>query len=276
VEKPLTTNTEQAQILTALARHKSLKLFVGHVFLFNPAVQYIKKTLEAKVLGQLYYAYFRRTNLGPVRADVNALWDLAPHDVAILHYVMGENPDWITANGSSFINTPVHDVVFTHLRYKNGFAANLHVSWLDPRKVREVVIVGSEKMLVFDDTDLENPIKIYHKGIDSTYTELKVTDTIFQFRKSIFQGELSTPVIPAGEPLKAECQCFIDWVLRDIPHSNSDALSLSVVRTLELASESLVNLGKPMPFSSKDLSRDSEGMRPFAETPAQPVEVHLQ
>jgi len=245
VEKPIATSPQEALHLHLLAEQRGLKLMVGHIFLFNPAVQFIKGVLDNNGLGQIYYLYSQRTNLGPIRADVNALWDLAPHDIAVLIYLLGNLPLDVSARGSSFINPPVADIVFANLRFPNQIFANLHLSWLDPKKDRELVIVGSEKMLVFNDLDTEQPVRIFDKTVGPALSEGRVADTLVLFRKSILEGNCFIPKIDPGEPLSLECRAFIDLVLHNKPQPSTSWLGYQVVQVLDRISTSMAREGAP-------------------------------
>ncbi len=255
VEKPLTTTTRDAEALVTLAKALGKKLMVGHVFLFNPAIRQIKRIIDDGELGEVLYLYFTRTNLGPIRGDVNALWDLAPHDISILLYLLGSLPESVSARGASFINPPSEDVVFANLRFPKGIFANLHVSWLDPKKVRQIVIVGSQKMLVFDDMQSSEPVRVWDKNVGNSLSQVAVADTFHSFRKSIIEGNCTIPVIPPGEPLKEECAAFVDCVLDGKPNPSTPELSTHVVSVLEKISISMLNEGKAITkISETDLS----------------------
>jgi predicted dehydrogenase len=239
VEKPLTTSYTESMVLVELAERKSLKLMVGHVFLFNPAIRHLKLMMEKKELGEILYLYSTRTNLGPIRADVNALWDLGSHDISLFLYLLEALPVGVRCTGSAFINRPIEDVVFGTLHFSNGTLANLHASWLDPRKVRELVVVGTEKMVVFDDMSPEENLKIYERTVGDILSKNTINDTIHHFRKSIIEGRVTIPALPAAEPLKIECQAFIDWILRDTPQPSHGAFAADVVYILERMAWSL-------------------------------------
>ncbi len=267
VEKPLTTNSEEAEELVELAEELGLHLMVGHVFLFNPAFQYLREAIRTGELGKICYCYFVRTNLGPIRGDTNAWWDLAPHDVSMLLSLMGEMPVNATGRGSSFINPPQEDVVFANFRFRNGAFANMHLSWLDPKKVRQVVVVGTQKMYVFDDMNLEKPISIFNKGVSPDVSSLHVNDTIQLFRKSIYEGECTTPTIPHGEPLRTECNAFVAQIVTGVEQLSSGRFSLGVVKILETVERSLRHDGRVeligevsprTPISSRNLGREPE------------------
>src|SRR5581483_2288462 len=165
VEKPITAEGGQGEELVALAQKAQRVLMVGHVFLFNPAVQRVRKYLETGDLGRLHYISMVRTKLGPIRMDVNAAWDLASHDMYIANYWLGDTPKAVSATGSSWINEGVEDAVFATLRYSNSVLVNLHASWLNPRKARDITVVGDKRMLTFDDMNTLEPIRVYDKQV---------------------------------------------------------------------------------------------------------------
>ncbi len=246
VEKPLATAPPMAWELVKLAECRGLKLMVGHVFLFHPAIRFVKDLLERKALGEIHYLYAIRTNLGPIRNDVNALWDLAPHDLAMILYLVSQRPASVVGTGSSFINPPVEDVVFASLRYPGGVLANLHVSWLDPKKVRQLVIVGSEKMLIFDDMSPEHPVRIFDKNVGPDLSAALINDTLHHFRKSIVEGKVDTPEIGFSEPLKNECDAFVQWILDNRTPVSTGAFGADVVTLLQGIDKSISLGGQPV------------------------------
>jgi predicted dehydrogenase len=250
LEKPMATTSSECLTLIEIAREKNLKIFVGHVFLYNPAVQYIKKLIEKGELGQIVYIYAKRVNLGPVRRDVNALWDLAPHDIAIFNYWLGCEPLSCSAKGIVYINPPLHDVVFSSMRYPNNVFVNLHVSWIDPRKSREVVVVGTKKMVIFDDMNPVGPVQIYDKAVTRETSVKTVADTIHAFKVVLQEGDLVIPKVPAQEPLRNECQKFVECLNQDTQPLSDGENGLSVVRVLESLSWSLENGGSEKTISS--------------------------
>lgn len=212
VEKPLATSTEQADELVNLAASAGKTLMVGHTFLYNAAVRYAKKLLADESLGQLYYIYSQRLNLGQVRSDVNAWWNLAPHDVSILMYLMnGELPLSVSAVGVSYIQPGIEDVVFATLKWASGVTGHIHVSWLDPGKIRKMTLVGSRKMVVYDDVS-DDKIKIYDKGVDRVP---KIGERMDYDQSGDYQlihrtGDILLPKISFQEPLKTEAAHFLD------------------------------------------------------------------
>ena len=238
VEKPLATSVKEVNELEKIAQEKSLIIMSGHTFLYNDAVRYIKKLIDDGSLGEVRYMYSQRLNLGRIRSDIDALWNFAPHDISIIQYLLGDPvPQSVLSHGMDFIQSGVDDVVFLNIRYPHTLA-NIHVSWLDPLKVRKLVVVGSAKMVVYDDV-AEDKIAIYDKGIDK-FSQLgenmdfdaPARDT-FRYRS----GDILIPKIDYTEPLRREAQHFIDCIeagdepLTGIQHSRE------VIRILEMASK---------------------------------------
>ena len=254
IEKPLARTTAECQALIDLAERYQRVLMVGHVFEFNAAVQRIKQYIDEGELGKLFYVYSQRVNLGRIQHDVNALWSFAPHDVSIMNYWFGQEPLRVSARGFSYLNSGIEDVVFVTLEYPNGVGAHLHLGWLDPRKMRLMTLVGSKKMLVYDDVSLDAKIQIYDKGISNLDDFLKTPETFAEFQFQLRMGDLVIPTIHFGEPLHSECQHFIDC----IQHSRqprTDALNgLKVVRVLEAAERSISQDGKPVELAQTELS----------------------
>ncbi len=238
VEKPITTRAAEAEELGALADKKRKTLMVGHVFLFNPAVQRVKQYLEKGELGKVHYVSMVRTNLGPIRGDVNAAWDLASHDISIADHWLGAGAEAVSAVGGVYINPGVQDVVFATLRYPGGALVNLHCSWLNPRKNRDVTVVGDRRMLTFDDMNLLEPLRVYDKGVGEQVSK-SVVDTFAGFRASVREGDITIPKVPMGEPLKAECDAFLDAVTKGVAPLTGAKMAASVVRTLEAMEKSL-------------------------------------
>jgi predicted dehydrogenase len=241
VEKPITNSLEEAASLCRLAQSTGRVLMVGHVFLFNPAIQAAKVYIDRRDLGQVKYLSMTRTNLGPVRVDVNAAWDLASHDIAIANYWLEETPISVSASGGSWLNPGVHDVVFATLRYPGEVMVNIDASWLHPRKKRLISVVGAERMLTVDDMDLNEPLRLYDKGIVGANDEM--TDTFAGFRSQIREGEVLIPHVTTGEPLRAECDAFLNR-LRGEEGSVSDGWAgADVVAVLEAIDRSIARRG---------------------------------
>ncbi|MGQ9626219.1 MAG: Gfo/Idh/MocA family protein [Anaerolineae bacterium] len=234
VEKPLAMNAAQAEELIALAQKQSLVLMVGHTFEYNPAVLKIKELIASGHIGRIYYIYSTRVNLGRVQSDVNALWSIAPHDISILLYILGEMPRKVSAWGANYLSDRVEDVVFVNLDFPGGVLGHVHASWLDPSKVRCMTIVGSEKMIVYDDVASEGRVKIYDKGIYR-----KSASSYGEFQYKVHAGDIHIPRIDMSEPLRNECAHFIECV-REGKRPRTDGYSgLRVVRVLEAAQASL-------------------------------------
>lgn len=239
IEKPLARTTEECRKLIDLAALHNRVLMVGHVFEYNVAVQKIKQYIDGGELGKLFYVYSQRVNLGRIQHDVNALWSFAPHDISILNYWFGQEPVRISARGFCYLNTGVEDVVFVTLEYPNGVGAHLHLGWLDPRKVRLMTLVGSKKMLVYDDVSLDAKIRIYDKGIADLDNFLEAPDSFAQFQFQLRVGDLVVPTIQFGEPLQSECRHFINCITTGAPPNTDGQNGLRVVKALEAAERSL-------------------------------------
>jgi len=216
---------------------------VGHTFEFNPAVIKIKEFIEKGELGKIYYITLRRLNLGIIRDDINALWNLAPHDISILNFITGNSPVKVKTWGASFLKEGHEDLVFINLLYPGNIIANVHVSWLDPLKVREGVIVGSKKMVFYDDVNSEARLKIYDKGADRLVNK-KSEHGYGEFQIKLRAGDLLVPKIDMKEPLKQECRHFIDCIVKGKRPRTDGKNGLRVVQVLNAAQESLKNSGR--------------------------------
>lgn len=244
VEKPMAQEVAEAETLTELAEGRGLVLMVGHVFLYNQAIQRAKSYLEQGELGKLFYISMIRTNLGPIRMDVNAAWDLAAHDLSVASYWLDAQPERVAGIGGSWINSGIEDAVFATLRYPGEIVVNLHVSWLSPRKVRQITVVGERRMLTFDDMELSEPLRLYDKRVTDRRTNAGFIDTFASFRTSIREGDIVIPKVAADEPLKAECDEFLRCV-REGDRPLSDGRSgVGVVRALAALDRSMRNHGR--------------------------------
>jgi predicted dehydrogenase len=248
VEKPLAASAEHGAILCDLAAAQQRVLMVGHVFVYNAGVRYVREYLQSGALGEVYYVSMVRTNLGPVRMDVNAAWDLAAHDISIANYWLDGEPQSASALGGSWINEGLEDAVFATLRYPGNTLVNLQVSWLNPRKVRDITVVGESQMLVLDDMDLQEPLRIYDKGITGDKTVSSYTDTFASFRASIREGEIRIPRVSTGEPLRAECHHFLECITYAKEPLTGGREGLQVVRALEALERSIRNGGTAEPL----------------------------
>jgi predicted dehydrogenase len=243
VEKPIATTVAEAEELCTLAESRNLVLMVGHVFLFNTAIRRVKEYLDAGRLGRLFYISMVRTNLGPIRMDVNAAWDLAAHDVAIANAWLQAAPASAAAQGGSWINTGIEDAVFATLWYPDGVMAHLHVSWLSPRKVRDITVVGEKGMLIFDDMNLSEPLRLYDKQVTETRTPGFI-DTFASFRTSIREGDVLIPKVTSNEPLKAECDHFLECVANGARPLADGWSGSAAVRALAAIDRSMRNGGR--------------------------------
>lgn len=240
VEKPLAMNTQEATELVDIAKSRKLTLMVGHTFLYNAAVRYLKKLIDEGEIGDIYYIYAQRLNLGQVRSDVNAWWNLAPHDISILNYLMGSAPVSVTATGVDYIQDGIQDIVFATLTWQDKRAAHVHVSWLDPSKTRKVIVVGSKKMVVYDDV-AEDKILVFNKGVDKVPVlgESMDYDAINRFKLQQRAGDILIPKIAFQEPLKVEAAHFIESIRNGTEPLTGAEHGLEVVRVLEAGQQSL-------------------------------------
>ena len=239
VEKPLAASSNQAQQLIDLSRARDRVLMVGHTFEYNPAVEYLKEFIAGGELGRVYYINMTRVNLGVFQSDINVVWDLAPHDISILLYVLGVEPTSVCARGYAYVQPGNHDVAYLTLHFPNEVMADIRVSWLDPCKIRRITVVGSKRMVVYDDTEPTEKIKIYDKGVVIP----AYSDTLEQFHLSYHYGNVTSPAISSEEPLKLECVHFLDCIRHHKVPRSSGEVGLKVVRILEKAQASLVNGG---------------------------------
>lgn len=243
VEKPLTTQVKQGLGLLELAARQRLILMVGHVFVYNPAIRKVKEYLDAGHLGRLYYVSMVRTNLGPIRLDVNAAWDLAAHDVSIVNYWLDAEPLSVSAIGGTWINQGIEDAVFATLGYPHGVLVNLHASWLNPRKARDITVVGERRMLTFDDMNLNEPLRIYDKQLSNVRTRTYV-DSFASFRASVRKGDITVPKVPLGEPLATQCAHFLECIVTGKQPFSGGREGIAVVRALEAMQRSIRARGR--------------------------------
>ncbi|MDI6901921.1 MAG: Gfo/Idh/MocA family oxidoreductase [Anaerosomatales bacterium] len=243
VEKPLTLTSADALELVKLAEERGVVLMVGHLMVYHSAVEFIKRTIDSGELGDVLYLYAQRLNLGKVRTEENAFWSLAPHDVSVALYLLGETPDSVSASGAAYLNEGVDDTVFANLHFPSGKMVNIHVSWLDPHKVRKFTIVGTKKMLVFDDMQATEKVWIYDKGVVPKQALSYGEDLTLRF------GDINVPFLKMGEPLAAEVQHFLDCCRTGATPRSSGRDGLAVVRILEAVDESIRANGAPSPIS---------------------------
>jgi len=235
VEKPLAASTTECRDLIDLAAHHDRVLFVGHIFLHSSPVAKLRQLVDSGDLGDLYYISSKRLNLGPVRNDCNALWDLAPHDISVMLDLLGGSPLGVSCSGSSYLKPHVHDVCNMTMYFPEDKLGLTHVSWLDPRKDRVMTIVGSKKMVVYDDLEPLEKIKIYDRGVDSA----PYAETFGEFQYSYRYGDSHCPHLDQVEPLRAECLDFIQSISNGTRPRTDGFNGLQVVEVLEAATESL-------------------------------------
>ncbi|NJL04208.1 MAG: Gfo/Idh/MocA family oxidoreductase [Chloroflexaceae bacterium] len=240
VEKPITTTADDARHLMQLAEQENLILMVGHTFMYNAGVRKVKEYLDQTE--RIYYMYARRTNLGPIRRDVNALWDLAPHDVSIFNFFMGTSPEWVSAVGANVLLNDRADVGFVALGYPDGVVGHIHVSWADPNKVREVVVVSSDRRIVFNDVNPQEMVRIFEKGV----TVKDQAESYGEHNLLMRDGDIISPRIEPSEPLKNQCKHFVECVMTGT-HPQTDAQAgLDVVRVMQAIDRSLERNGAPV------------------------------
>jgi predicted dehydrogenase len=244
VEKPIATSVDDGAEICALSERAGRVLAVGHVFLYNPGVQRVKRYLDAGDLGRVYYVSMVRTNLGPIRTDVDAAWDLASHDVAIVNYWLDAEPIAVSAIGGTWINDGIADAVFATFRYRGNVFVNLHVSWLNPRKSRDITVVGERRMLTFDDMNLGEPLRIYDKQVAETRVTATYVDSFASFRASVREGDITIPRVALGEPLKVECDHFVECVAKRTAPLTGGRSGVAVVRALAAMQRSMQGDGR--------------------------------
>ncbi|HEV2980853.1 MAG TPA: Gfo/Idh/MocA family oxidoreductase, partial [Solirubrobacteraceae bacterium] len=231
VEKPLATRAADAEAALAAAEETGKTLMVGHLLEFHPAVTRLKELIDAGELGPLYYIYGNRVNLGQLRSDENALWSLGAHDVSVVLHLVDEEPELCLAQGACYVREGIEDVVFCYLRFPSGIAAHLHLSWLDPHKERRMTVVGARRMATFDDMLLEGKLAVYDKGFDE--------DARSWGEYIARSGDIFAPRIPNAEPLRVECEHFLECIRTGaVPRSDGES-GLRVVRVLEALQRSL-------------------------------------
>ena len=229
VEKPLTANVAEAEELVALARQQGRILMVGHTFEYSPAVNELRKLIQAGELGKIYCIETERVNLGLFRNDINVIWDLAPHDVSILLYLLGKKPEHIKVQAHAHLQSHIHDTAHLDLLFADGMSAHIHVSWLHPCKIRRVTIIGDERMAVYDDTNPAEMLKIYNKGADIH------ADPVVSYRF----GAVTIPHIDWMEPLRLECEDFANAIRTGAQPRANGHVGLEVVRVLAQAETAL-------------------------------------
>jgi len=243
VEKPFALNTRDAEGVAERAAARGVPVVAGHLLVFHPVVERLRELVERGDLGRIYYLYGLRVNLGQVRADENALWSFGPHDVSVALFLLGELPVRVAAQGHCYLQPTIEDVVFLTMEFASGVLAHVQLSWLDPRKERRLTVVGAKKMVVFDDMEPREKLRIYDKGVDPPPEYGSFSEAL-----AVREGDIFIPKIPTVEPLAAELAHFVR-VARgaEAPRAGADD-GVRVVRVLEAASRSLLHGGAPQPL----------------------------
>jgi predicted dehydrogenase len=240
VEKPMALEVAACESLCKLASAANRVLMVGYTFLYNAGVRKMKEYMGPEPFGQMYYLHATRTNLGPIRQDVNAVWDLAPHDIAIFNYLLEEQPLWASAIGTRVLRTNRDDIAFATLGYKNDVVGNIHVSWADPNKVREVVVVGSRRRIVFDDLNDSERVRVFERGVS---VGDEIADSYGEFKLLVRDGDIVSPKVQPSEPLKNQCADFVEAVRSGRTPIASCSFGLGVIRTLAAIDASMRSHG---------------------------------
>ncbi len=237
VEKPIAASVSEAEALIALSEKHQRKLMVGHTFVYTEAVRKMKEIIDSGELGELYYISSQRLNLGLFQQDINVIWDLAPHDISIILYLLDQEPQMVSAIGASHINPAIEDVAVLTLRFSGSLLGFIQTSWLDPDKIRKMTVVGSKKMMVYDDVQPTEKIRIYDKSVEKPIHY----DTYTEFHYSYKYGDIVIPKIGGSEPLRTELNHFIECIENDEKPLSDGESGLQVVKILEAAQKSLDN-----------------------------------
>jgi len=241
VEKPLALKVKDAEGMIKAAKMNRKILMVGHLLLYHPAVKKLKEYIKSGALGKVQYIYSTRVNLGQVRAEENALWSLTAHDISVAMYLLEGKPRVVQASGKGYLRKNIQDVVFVNLDFDNDVTAHIHASWLDPHKIRKFTIVGSKKMAVFDDMQVSEKVRIYDKGFD-WQKHYGNYETFLTLR----EGDIYIPKIDMFEPLKLECQHFIDCIVKKRQPLSDGENGLEVLKVLDCAERSMRKNGLPL------------------------------
>ncbi len=248
LEKPMAATSRECLELIRLAEQRGLTLFVGHTFIYSSPVRRIKEIIDAGEIGEVHYISARRLNLGLFQKDINVTWDLAPHDISIILYLLGKTPRALNCQGKAHVNPGIEDITNLTLDFDNGQLATIQSSWLDPNKIREMTIVGSKKMIVYDDNHPLEKIRIYDKRVEMP----PHYDDFASFQYSYHYGDLLVPYIKQVEPLKIETRHFLDCIRTGEKPVTSGWEGLQVVQILEKASESIRAKGGSVPLDGRE------------------------
>ena len=243
-EKPLCIEGSEADALVRLADEQKRILMVGHVFMFNPGILKLRELVTSGELGQrLYYLFARRTNLGPIRSDVNAVLDLASHDVSIYNFLLDATPTEVSAVGKSFLQPGIQDVSFITLQYPNDVVGSIHVSWLDPKKIRDITVVGDRRMAIWDDLGTMGPVMVFDKGVTKKPREYA---NYGEFQLLAREGDVTVPRVPPQEPLKAQATAFVEALEDPTKLRSGGRVGADVVKVLAALNESMERGGAPV------------------------------
>lgn len=240
VEKPLASSAKQCEELIELSQTNNCKLMVGHTFIYTPAVEKMREIVSAGELGEIYYINSQRLNLGLFQKDINVIWDLAPHDISIILHLLDRSPIGVSAVGMSHMDPKVEDVATVSLFFEGQVIAFIQNSWLDPDKIRRMTVVGSKKMMVYDDIEPSSKIRIYDKSVEGP----RYYDDFAEFAYSYKYGDITIPQLEGGEPLRNELQHFVDCIVNDEPCRSDGNAGLRVIQILEATERSLKAGGK--------------------------------
>lgn len=241
VEKPMVLEVADGEELVKLADAQNRMVMVGHILEYHPAFVRLKEMIDAGELGEIYYMYSTRVNLGVVREEENSLWSFAPHDISVALMLMNQEPERVVCTGAGYLRPEIEDVTFTTIHFPNNKMAQIHVSWLDPHKIRKTTVVGSKKMVVIDDMESTEKMRIYDKGVDFKGAFLPYGEAI-----TLRTGDIQIPSIKMQEPLRVECQHFIDCILQGKTPRSDARDGLRVVKILDAAQRSLKQHGAPV------------------------------
>lgn len=253
VEKPLTLISQDAQALIQIANERRRVLMVGHTFEYNPAVRALKTMIHSGELGEIQYIDAVRVSLGLFNANLNVIWDLAPHDVSILLHLLDTMPVSVGAQGNACVQSGIEDVAYMTLRFPNNILAHIRMSWLDPCKTRRITVVGSKKMVIYDDVEQQEKLKVYDKGVKA----IRHTDTFGEFQFAYHYGDIVSPYIRFDEPLRLECAHFIECITEEKTPLTDGNNGLRVVQIVEAAQRSLQNGGALQNFTTMSLVNGS-------------------
>jgi predicted dehydrogenase len=248
IEKPLATTVERAEELARIAADRHLTLMVGHTFVFSPPVRKVRELIDSGLIGPIYYVETTRVNLGLFQKDVSVLWDLGPHDLSILIYWLGEVPRQVSARGRSYLGEALEDVAFLTLEFPSGILAQVQLSWLAPSKLRRTSIVGRQKMIVYDDLEPVEKVKIFDRGVD------RQPASFGEFQLTYRSGDILSPRLDTTEPLHLECQHFLDCIRSGRTPDASPQSGVDVVRVIQAAERSLRCQGAPQRIDLADQS----------------------